>query len=89
MCRAAAGDSSICAVTVAMCAGTGLLDFSRRYPTRLFDVGIAEEHAVRFRRRAVAFRHETRVRYVLDFRTAEFRSAFHDVAIQRLPLTRP
>ena len=36
----------ICAITAAMPGGTGLLPFMRRFPERLFDVGIAEEHAV-------------------------------------------
>jgi len=36
----------ICAITAAMPGGTGLLDFKKQYPNRLFDVGIAEEHAV-------------------------------------------
>lgn len=38
----------ICAVTAAMAKGTGLAAFSRRFPERFFDVGIAEEHAVTF-----------------------------------------
>ena len=39
-------DSRICAITAAMPAGTGLLTFKEEFPHRLFDVGIAEEHAV-------------------------------------------
>lgn len=39
-------DSRICAITAAMPGGTGLVPFSKEYPNRLFDVGIAEEHAV-------------------------------------------
>jgi 1-deoxy-D-xylulose-5-phosphate synthase len=39
-------DPRICAITAAMPAGTGLLPFKKKYPKRLFDVGIAEEHAV-------------------------------------------
>ena len=39
-------DSRICAITAAMPGGTGLLDFKKQFPDRLFDVGIAEEHAV-------------------------------------------
>ena len=42
----AAENSKICAITAAMPGGTGLLDFKHTYPKRLFDVGIAEEHAV-------------------------------------------
>lgn len=39
-------DGRICAITAAMPSGTGLSDFSHEFPTRFFDVGIAEEHAV-------------------------------------------
>jgi len=39
-------DSHVCAITAAMPSGTGLLGFREKFPNRLFDVGIAEEHAV-------------------------------------------
>ena len=39
-------ETALCAITAAMPGGTGLLDFKKQYPKRLFDVGIAEEHAV-------------------------------------------
>lgn len=39
-------DENICAITAAMPGGTGLLKFKEQYPNRLFDVGIAEEHAI-------------------------------------------
>ena len=39
-------DRRVCAITAAMPGGTGLLEFKRSFPERLFDVGIAEEHAV-------------------------------------------
>ena len=39
-------DARICAITAAMPGGTGLLPFKKEFPQRLFDVGIAEEHAV-------------------------------------------
>ena len=42
----AAQDEKVCAITAAMPGGTGLLEFKKQYPKRLFDVGIAEEHAV-------------------------------------------
>ena len=42
----AAEDPRVCAVTAAMPGGTGLLKFREKFPGRLFDVGIAEEHAV-------------------------------------------
>ena len=46
MVELAAENSKICAVTAAMPGGTGLLEFKQMFPRRLFDVGIAEEHAV-------------------------------------------
>ncbi len=44
--KLAAEDDRICAITAAMPGGTGLLPFKEKYPNRLFDVGIAEGHAV-------------------------------------------
>ena len=46
MMELAAENSRVCAITAAMPGGTGLLKFRDAYPQRLFDVGIAEEHAV-------------------------------------------
>ena len=46
MCTLAEENSRICAITAAMPGGTGLLDFKKAHPNRMFDVGIAEEHAV-------------------------------------------
>ena len=39
-------DDKIVAISAAMCSGTGLADFAKKYPDRFFDVGIAEQHAV-------------------------------------------
>ena len=46
LCHLAEEDNRVCAITAAMPAGTGLLEFKERFPERTFDVGIAEEHAV-------------------------------------------
>lgn len=48
MCEIAAQNKNVCAITAAMSLGTGLDAFSKRYPDRFFDVGIAEEHAATF-----------------------------------------
>ena len=48
ICSFAGKDKRICAVTAAMPSGTGLEEFSSRFPERYFDVGIAEQHAVTF-----------------------------------------
>ncbi len=46
MVELAAENDRVCAITAAMPGGTGLLEFKDKFPRRLFDVGIAEEHAV-------------------------------------------
>ena len=46
MVKLAEKNEKLCAITAAMPGGTGLLDFKKTYPSRLFDVGIAEGHAV-------------------------------------------
>lgn len=48
MCTMAEKDERISVITAAMSLGTGLTEFSEKYPDRFFDVGIAEEHAVTF-----------------------------------------
>lgn len=48
LCSIAENDSRVCAITAAMSLGTGLDEFSKRFPDRFFDVGIAEQHAVTF-----------------------------------------
>lgn len=48
LCEMASDDKKICAITAAMSLGTGLEDFSKKFPKRFFDVGLAEEHAVTF-----------------------------------------
>lgn len=46
MVELARDDERVCAITAAMAGGTGLINFKENYPKRMFDVGIAEEHAV-------------------------------------------
>ncbi len=48
MCENAKNDKRLCAITAAMAMGTGLSDFAKKYKSRFYDVGIAEEHAVTF-----------------------------------------
>lgn len=48
MCNFAGNDRRVCAVTAAMSLGTGLDIFEKLFPSRFFDVGIAEEHAITF-----------------------------------------
>ncbi len=45
MCEFAARDGRVCAITAAMCSGTGLSDYAKAFPKRFIDIGIAEGHA--------------------------------------------
>ncbi len=48
LCELAERDERICGITAAMASGTGMLDFTQKFPGRFFDTGIAEGHAVTF-----------------------------------------
>ncbi len=84
--RLAEKDPRIVAITAAMCEGTGLDEFARRFPTRFFDVGIAEQHAVTF---AAGLATEGIVPVVAIYSTFLQRSydqILHDVCLQKLPV---
>ncbi len=84
--RLAEADSRVVAITAAMPAGTGLGDFATRFPTRFFDVGIAEEHAVIFAA-GLATRGMIPVFAVYStFAQRAIDCVIHDVALQNLPV---
>ncbi len=79
-------DSRIVAITAAMAEGTGLVEFSKRFPARFFDVGIAEQHAVTFAcglacegMRPVAAIYSTFLQRAYD-------QVMHDVCLMRAPV---
>ncbi|MBC7165202.1 MAG: 1-deoxy-D-xylulose-5-phosphate synthase [Roseovarius sp.] len=82
----AAEDPRICAVTAAMPDGTGLNLFAERYPSRLFDVGIAEQHAVTFSAGLAAGGMRPFCALYSTFLQRGYDQVVHDVAIQRLPV---
>ncbi len=82
----AAEDSRICAITAAMPDGTGLNLFAERYPSRLFDVGIAEQHAVTFSAGLAAGGLRPFCALYSTFLQRGYDQVVHDVAIQRLPV---
>lgn len=82
----AAEDSRICAVTAAMPDGTGLDLFAARYPSRCFDVGIAEQHAVTFCAGLAAGGMKPFCAIYSTFLQRGYDQVVHDVAIQRLPV---
>ena len=82
----ASKDNKICAVTAAMPDGTGLKLFSERYPSRCFDVGIAEQHAVTFAAALAAGVMTPFCAIYSTFLQRGYDQVVHDVAIQRLPV---
>ncbi|MEM6306527.1 MAG: 1-deoxy-D-xylulose-5-phosphate synthase [Pseudomonadota bacterium] len=82
----AAQDDKICAVTAAMPDGTGLNLFAERYPSRCFDVGIAEQHGVTFSAALAAGGMKPFCAMYSTFLQRGYDQVVHDVAIQRLPV---
>jgi 1-deoxy-D-xylulose-5-phosphate synthase len=82
----ASRDNKICAVTAAMPDGTGLKLFSERHPSRCFDVGIAEQHAVTFAAALAAGGMKPFCAIYSTFLQRGYDQVVHDVAIQRLPV---
>ena len=84
--RIAAEDERVVAVTAAMPDGTGLTPFSREFPNRFFDVGIAEQHAVTFSAGMAAEGFRPVVAVYSSFLQRAFDQVFHDVCLQNLPV---
>ena len=82
----AAQDSKICAVTAAMPDGTGLNLFAERYPSRCFDVGIAEQHGVTFSAALAAGGMKPFCAMYSTFLQRGYDQVVHDVALQNLPV---
>jgi len=79
-------DPTICAITAAMPSGTGLDAFAAAFPDRLFDVGIAEQHAVTFAAGLAAQGMRPFCAIYSTFLQRAYDQVVHDVAIQNLPV---
>ncbi len=86
VCSAANKDDRICAITAAMCDGTGLTTFAKEHSSRFFDVGIAEEHAITFASglalqgmKPIVFLYSTFAQRVYD-------QLLHDVSLQNISM---
>lgn len=86
MLAAAAADPRVVGVTAAMSSGTGLDEFQKTYPGRLFDVGIAEEHAVTFAAGMAAGGLRPVVAIYSTFMQRTLDQVHHDVALENLPV---
>jgi 1-deoxy-D-xylulose-5-phosphate synthase len=82
----AARDDKIVAINAAMPAGTGLDKFAQKYPTRCFDVGIAEQHAVTFAAGLATEGFKPFCALYSTFLQRAYDQVVHDVAIQHLPV---
>jgi 1-deoxy-D-xylulose-5-phosphate synthase len=83
----AAADPRLVAITPAMREGSGLVAFSRRFPDRYFDVGIAEQHAVTFAAGLACEGMRPVVAIYSTFLQRAYDQLVHDVALQNLPVT--
>ena len=79
-------DSRIVAVTAAMPEGTGLAQFSRQFPDRFFDVGIAEQHGVTFAAGLATEGLKPVVAIYSTFLQRAYDQIIHDVCIEALPV---
>ena len=80
-------DERVVGVTAAMAEGTGLAKFQRAHPTRFFDVGIAEQHAVVFAAGLATQGMRPVAAIYSTFLQRGYDQVIHDVCLQRLPVT--
>ena len=79
-------DSKIIGVTAAMPSGTGMDIFGEKFPSRMFDVGIAEQHAVTFAAGLATEGYKPYAAIYSTFLQRAYDQVVHDVSIQSLPV---
>lgn len=86
LCDMAAADQRLVGITPAMREGSGLVEFSEKYPDRYFDVGIAEQHAVTLAAGLACEGMKPVVAIYSTFLQRAYDQLLHDVALQNLPV---
>ncbi len=86
LCEAAARDSRVVGITPAMREGSGLVEFSRKFPDRYYDVGIAEQHSVTLAAGMACEGARPIVAIYSTFLQRAYDQLIHDVAVQNLPV---
>ncbi len=86
LCELADENDKLVAITAAMPNGTGLTEFKKQYPTRFFDVGIAEEHAVTFAAGLAAGGMKPFVAVYSTFLQRAYDQMIHDVCLGNYPV---
>ena len=87
LCDMAEHDPRLNGITPAMREGSGMVEFERRFPTRYFDVGIAEQHAVTFAAGMACEGQKPVVAIYSTFLQRGYDQLIHDVALQNLDVT--
>ncbi|MBK1641432.1 1-deoxy-D-xylulose-5-phosphate synthase [Chromatium okenii] len=87
LCDAAATDARLMGITPAMCEGSGLTNFAKRFPSRFFDVGIAEQHAVTLAAGMACEGLKPVVAIYSSFLQRAYDQMIHDVCLQNLDVT--
>ncbi|ODS22844.1 1-deoxy-D-xylulose-5-phosphate synthase [Candidatus Endobugula sertula] len=87
LCDMAEQDSRLVGITPAMCEGSGMVDFSKRFPKRYYDVAIAEQHAVTLGAGIACEGHKPVVAIYSTFLQRAYDQLIHDVALQNLDIT--
>lgn len=86
LCDMAAQDARLVGITPAMCEGSGMVEFSEKFPQRYFDVGIAEQHALTFAAGLACDAYKPVVAIYSTFLQRGYDQLIHDIAIQNLPV---
>jgi 1-deoxy-D-xylulose-5-phosphate synthase len=86
LCKTAIVDNKLVAVTPAMAEGSGMVEFSQRFPEQYFDVAIAEQHAVTYAAGLAIGGQRPVVAIYSSFLQRGYDQLIHDVAIQNLPV---
>lgn len=86
MVELAAKDEKVVAITAAMAPGTGLVEFSEKFPDRFFDVGIAEAHAGCFACGLACGGYKPYMVIYSTFMQRAYDQIIHDIALQKLPV---
>jgi 1-deoxy-D-xylulose-5-phosphate synthase len=86
MIELAGKDERVVAITAGMCLGTGLLPFREKFPNRLFDVGICEQHAVAFGAGLAMSGVRPVIAVYSTFLARGFDQVIQDVCLQKLPV---
>lgn len=87
LCDTALLDEQLVGITPAMCEGSGMVEFSRRFPERYYDVAIAEQHAVTFAAGLACDGMKPVVAIYSTFLQRGYDQLIHDVALQQLDVT--